>query len=752
MLVMLFAAILGLLSEVMPAVAQETEYRGLICRGVEETGRLFIGQPGFGPHLVSLFVTGPNPLSASHTLAQHMAWVNDPLHSYVADGTGGLVVWAHPSRGDAAAMLALPGLTGFDVNYAGDALSREALWDQVLTACCDAGRPFLWAFADDDTHSRTNINLSWYAARLPKQDEFALKAALRSGAFYVSNGPYISDIQVRGRAITLTLEQDSEVLWMASGQYLGATAPVTAAVGPDPGENHCLQRDRGVRESTLDLGKLGLPAAQLKFVRAAVRTAPDKVAQTQPWRLRADGSLENPYPAEGTWLRGQVHNHTDANPGNHTGIRDFRLAYQAKGQLGSFSTDYSYWESPHQWLPTDGTPQVESVSPDRIAAGQAVEVTIRGVNLDASATVHVGGRLLGVAGAEEGLLRVPIPADMAPGIHDLCVTNPNGFRGCLPQGFTVQETGARNAGWQSFSTADGLAYSSALCVACVGGGDAPERVWVGSVWGASCYQEDKWTAFRGELAGSSAYSIVPDPAGGVWFAGSSGLAFLSPEGQWLRQVVGHTEKLPAGRSVERWGRMAFDAAGRLWVTNRWGAGIGLRDDGQWRRLTRGEVPGDGSYAIACDAAGTVWGGFSALYRMEGGAWRMVPPPQALRTCTSVPVLTPAPDGSMWAAVTSGRPEEGGVVHYAGGEATAFLPSETTLPSPRIRDILVTRRGDVWFASDQGVAKLTVDGKWERYTSLTSGLVCNVVLGLAEDSRGGIWFATARGVSRFDPDA
>ncbi|MEN6346215.1 MAG: hypothetical protein ABFE16_13025, partial [Armatimonadia bacterium] len=183
------AVSLLLLTRVVPVVAQETEYRGLLCRGVEESGRLLIGQPGFGPHLVSLFVTGPNPLSASQTTAQHVAWAIDPLHSYVADGFGSLVVWAHPSRGDIPGILALPGLTGLDVNYTGDGLSREALWDQVLTACYDAGRPFLWAYADDDTHSRTNINLSWYAARLPQQDEFALKAALRTGAFYVSNGP-----------------------------------------------------------------------------------------------------------------------------------------------------------------------------------------------------------------------------------------------------------------------------------------------------------------------------------------------------------------------------------------------------------------------------------------------------------------------------------------------------------------------------------------------------------------------------------
>ena len=110
-----------------------------------------------------------------------MAWVTDPLHSYVPDGTGGLCVWAHPSSNDADGILALPGLTGLDVHYGGDGTSRGALWDQVLTGCYDRGRPFLWGFAGDDTHSTASIDLSWYAARAPKVDESALKTALRAG-------------------------------------------------------------------------------------------------------------------------------------------------------------------------------------------------------------------------------------------------------------------------------------------------------------------------------------------------------------------------------------------------------------------------------------------------------------------------------------------------------------------------------------------------------------------------------------------
>ena len=65
----------------------------------------------------------------------------------------------------------------------------------------------------------------------------------------------------------------------------------------------------------------------------------------------------------------------------------------------------------------------------------------------------------------------------------------------------------------------------------------------------------------------------------------------------------------------------------------------------------------------------------------------------------------------------------------------------------VRDILVSKRQDVWFATDSGACCLLNNGKWQSYTTLNSGLGNNIVTGLAEDENGHIWFATAKGVSR-----
>ena len=56
----------------------------------------------------------------------------------------------------------------------------------------------------------------------------------------------------------------------------------------------------------------------------------------------------------------------------------------------------------------------------------------------------------------------------------------------------------------------------------------------------------------------------------------------------------------------------------------------------------------------------------------------------------------------------------------------------------------------WFASDLGVAMLDKAGEWHAFTTLDSGLGCDIVQALAEDSEGRIWFATLEGVDCFNP--
>ena len=734
------------------------EYLGLICRGAEESGALLIGQPGFGQDLISLFVTGENPQGGTHTREQNVAWVNDPLHSYVPDGTGGLCVWAnHPDISDSSPIFDLPGLAGLEVHSAGNGTFRDDLWDNVLVDCYDADRPFLWGFAVDDTHSLSPgyCNLSWYAARVPATNEFALKNALRNGAFYVSSGPAILDIAVEGDVISLDFDGQYDVLWLRDGQYVMESGDVFEET-LEGGGNRCLRKDSSVSQSSLDLGDPLFAGQGIKFVRAIVWTDRSFMALTQPWRINADGSMENPYPAEGAWIRGQTHNHSNATPGEQDGARlkAFRLAYQSYGQLGSFCTDYSYREAPYQWLASDGVPQVESVDPAHVRQGEALSMVVKGTNFAAGCVVKLNTQVVSATRIGAGELEVSVPGDLPAGKYDITILNPAGFQGNRPAGLVVRHNDADTKDWTNHTVADGLAHPHNTCIVSVS-----NEVWVGSMWGVSHYKDGAWQVFRGEVPGDVVYDIQPTSNGGLWMSGGHdstlGMAYRSPVGAWSTEEVGDPSGLGStGSPLERWGYMAIDENDdSLWVANRWNRGMAVRDGSGWERLTSSGdgLPNEDPSALAFDSSGVLWAGFSAgLYQKLSGGWQKVTLPAGFASLDYSYAIEPAADGSVWVSMVGELFRGGGgVLHFLDGQIIEYTPENSPLPSDTIRDILVDSVGNVWFASDYGVAMLDTRGTWYLFTTLNSGLGCDLVQALAEDSPGQIWFATMEGVDCFN---
>lgn len=708
-------------SEAVPESGDQGAGHPLVCRGVEEVGRMLIGQPGFGAHVVSLFATGPNPRANSQSREEHVAWATDPLHSYIADGTGALCVWAHPDGEAGPAILALPGLTGMELlnGDTGSPTKRDRMWDQVLTQCYEAGRVFLWGFVGDDTHALDSIDHGWYSALLPHVDEFALKHALRTGAFYVSTGPRVTSVRVTGMRISLGLAQTADVFWLRSGQYLDGAMPGPMAVSSEPGANRCVQADRGVRTATLDAAVLGLTARE-RFVRAVICSDGAGIAFTQPWRLSPKG-VGNPYPPSGTWVKGQTHNHTDSPP-RASNLRTYRDAYRQKGQLGSFSVDYSYWDTPYQWLPEDGTPQIAAVVPDRLPVGEQAEILVTGVNFARGSQLQLGAHPLTVLEARgETELRAAVPGDLPVGVFDVVVTTPHRLRDTLASAFTVQER-TTSPGWHSYTVADGLPYPRCTAVARVG-----DEIWVTSVSGLARHTQGHWSTWGSDdpLRGEPGYALLADPAGGAWATGDLALVRCYADGRSEQIKIDDQ-----GHFSQRWGRMALDKRGDLWLANRWWSGLGTRQGGEWRRLrTADGLPADSPTAITCDTNHDLWVGFETeglglrtlLYRLVGSEWQPVSLPDAVQECDFVSVLDSSPDGSVWAALTMTRsPNPGAVVHFSPDAQAIVYEPGSGLPTARIRDILVASDRSTWFASDYGVSVLAKDGA--------------------------IWCATANGVS------
>lgn len=99
--------------------------------------------------------------------------------------------------------------------------------------------------------------------------------------------------------------------------------------------------------------------------------------------------------------------------------------------------------------------------------------------------------------------------------------------------------------------------------------------WIATSRGAARWDGDEWEVWDegAGLASNTVARLVEDPAGGVWVANDYWLAHIDGAGNVTSEALGASSE--HGRVMD----MAFDAAGRLWVTG-WG-GLFCRAEGVW---------------------------------------------------------------------------------------------------------------------------------------------------------------------------
>ena len=730
----------------------------IACRGTEHCGRYVEDNPGWACHMPTLFNAAKNPDVPWHTPQQHIDWANDPLHSYVADGTGALTVIAHPGRWQEEPLATLKGLTGVEVCHGGD-FSRVAggRWDRALRARIKAGLGVIWGFAADDTHSSRKGDRSWMAVRLNDLNERTLKAALRSGGFYVSTGPVITDIQVSGTTLTVTAAQACDVQWLKAGQFCVPTryGVEAAQMSSQPGQGKCVKGDKGVTSSsyTLNAADGTDDPARCPFVRCII-TAGNRAAMTQPFLLSAGPVLQNPYPPAGKWFKGQAHNHVDALPGQTDKIEAYHADYATKGHACAFECGYDYWVVPMQHFPADRTPLLDRLEPERLARGQSATMTVFGSAFKEGASLLVDGTEVPCERVSSGKMTFTAPAALSVGPHTVTVRNADALQGTLQYAFFVQADGASNRGWTHFAPHNsqvGSRYTYALAADPAGG------MWLGTNNGLNHYDGRTWRVWRkGEdaLIANTIYDLHADPDGGMWFTCFRGMGLIKPDGT-LRQWQALDEKLP-GKQINQ----ILRAGGRTYVSVFNRPGLFVLAEGKWapvpiriegiakaviHGLTRGA---DGRIWMGSDVGLLCWDpakGPDGWTRHHKGN-SPLPEDYVLRVAFD-------PGGALWIATATRQDTQiGGLCRLVGDKWTVWSADKTPLPDRHVWSVYPDAQGNVWAATGRGAACLKPDGTWKVLTPVNSGLPSFMVTDIARDQAGNLWFATANGAARLDADA
>jgi ligand-binding sensor domain-containing protein len=104
---------------------------------------------------------------------------------------------------------------------------------------------------------------------------------------------------------------------------------------------------------------------------------------------------------------------------------------------------------------------------------------------------------------------------------------------------------------------------------------------------------------------------------------------------------------------------------------------------------------------------------------------------------------------IWAGTNAGLRLLAGIPHKGNPISFSPLPSFFNIPElqhRKIIDILEDKEGNMWFATSEGLVKITPDGLHQTMT-VKDGLASNIVTSIFQDRENNIWFGTAVGLSK-----
>jgi diguanylate cyclase (GGDEF)-like protein len=258
---------------------------------------------------------------------------------------------------------------------------------------------------------------------------------------------------------------------------------------------------------------------------------------------------------------------------------------------------------------------------------------------------------------------------------------------------------------------------------------------------------------HGGLSDHKIYAISGDLAGGVWVATEGGLDHLDLRTGTIRRMDTGAGTSPRNFSVLQ------DNAGNLWLGNNNGLFVRRAGSDTFVAETSAEpntstVLHDQIWSILQDREDRLWVGSvqaGAAWRDDADHWHEVPGfsgyPNNERHPTVRDILQVAPD-TVWIA-TDGS----GVLEYTAGQprtrTIAHDPAvHSSLPGDSVRSLLLDRTGNLWAATDLGVAR-THPGRHTAFSLFPSPLNPNAlstsnVRNIFVDSRQRIWLGLAAG--------
>ena len=264
--------------------------------------------------------------------------------------------------------------------------------------------------------------------------------------------------------------------------------------------------------------------------------------------------------------------------------------------------------------------------------------------------------------------------------------------------------------------------------------DTEGRLWIGSKFGLNLYANGKLRAFtiHQGMPNDNVWCAYQDTEGDLWF-GTDGAGAMRYAGD---RFVTYTVK--DGLCSDQVMCITSDEAGDLWLGT-YGNGI-CRMDGMAMVTTLDGLPNNTIWSGLRTRDGALWFGTSdGLCRMRNGTVEPMEDSVALRGQRVLSIMED-PDGGIWCGTREGISRR-----LSNGTVLSVTPLRTGALRA-VRDLHRDRRGRLWAACEQGVARQEHD-QWTMLP-IVPGKPAVAVHCLAEDASGRIWAGTANGLACF----
>lgn len=316
-----------------------------------------------------------------------------------------------------------------------------------------------------------------------------------------------------------------------------------------------------------------------------------------------------------------------------------------------------------------------------------------------------------------------------------------------------------NINFQSITIDDGLSQSLAEYIY----QDSLGYIWIGTNDGLNRYNGNEFKVYKNikndenTISNNMISSLVEDSDKNLWIGTDGGLNKMNLNtGEITRYLVSEEDKLYSNTVVDE---LLIDSKGRLWVCTINGLNLYDSENDTFIKVATDYLENKGIQDITEDNEGNIWvstrDGLFKYNHEKKSVETFYHDGNDENTISENNIFSlHYSNNELWIGTKTGGLNIMNLKDYSIKKYVHDSNNPKSIPSNLIRDIIRDKDGNIWLATDQGLASF--DERNETFYTYKKNTdkysICDDnVINLYQDNLGVIWVGTFGGISKFFPN-